>query len=124
MENEQKTIALIKDVAELLERVAVGPLHTPALYSSFLRALISAKIDSNTSMPDYPQTAGGEVDSAQMLANVTQEHRGDELIKPVMFDAGMEATVNPMDSQSSSEMGPVADMSIFPPRMADRKSVV
>jgi len=121
LENEQKTIALIKDVAELLERVAAGPLHTPALYSTFLRALISAKIDGNFTTPNSPRMArdqqNGDVPN-QMLASVEQEPKSEGLMKPVMFSSGMETTVNPMDFQSNSEMGPVADISTFPPRMA------
>jgi len=69
MDNEAKTIALVKDMADTLEGVAAGPLHTPALYSTFLRALISAKLDGppSGSRPESPRPhsrgdAGGSTD--------------------------------------------------------------
>ncbi|KAF8582334.1 hypothetical protein K439DRAFT_1413481 [Ramaria rubella] len=123
LENEPKTIALVKDVADLLERVAVGPLHTPALYSTLLRALISAKVDGNTTIPNSPGTNANDekhehsLDPNQMLSGVAGELRSDGTVKPSML-GGMEPTTNPLAFQSAGEMGPVADMSIFPPRMA------
>jgi len=43
MHNPERTVALVKDVAESLDKIAVGPQHTPALYATFLRALIDAR---------------------------------------------------------------------------------
>ncbi|KAG8863074.1 hypothetical protein FRB96_009254 [Tulasnella sp. 330] len=43
MEDEKKIIQLVTEMADLLEEVAVNPYHTPALYSTFLRALVSSK---------------------------------------------------------------------------------
>jgi hypothetical protein len=40
---EEKTIKLVKELANTLENVAVGPLHTPRLYSTFLKAVIASK---------------------------------------------------------------------------------
>jgi len=110
LENEQKTISLIKDVAELLERIAAGPLHTPALYSTLLQALISAKFDSGSIVQNSPRLGenqnGISEDQMSMLSGATQE----PLLGP--------DTINPINFHSTGEMGPVADMSIFPPRMA------
>ena len=41
--DEEKTIKLVKELADTLENVAVGPLHTPRLYSTFLKAVIASK---------------------------------------------------------------------------------
>ncbi|KAF6763809.1 fungal-specific transcription factor domain-containing protein [Ephemerocybe angulata] len=46
LDNEQHTLQLVKDVADVLDEIAANPLHTPALYSGFLRALISAKLEA------------------------------------------------------------------------------
>ncbi|KAJ7811377.1 hypothetical protein B0H14DRAFT_3090616 [Mycena olivaceomarginata] len=61
-------LSLLKDVADVLENISANALHTPALYSKFLRALISQRLE--TPAPE------------------------------------------------SKPMGPVADMSTFPPTMA------
>ncbi|KAJ7824695.1 hypothetical protein B0H13DRAFT_2241306 [Mycena leptocephala] len=39
-------LSLLKDVADVLENISANPLHTPALYSKFLRALISARLET------------------------------------------------------------------------------
>ena len=41
--DEEKTIELVRELADTLESVAVGPLHTPKLYSTFLKAAIASK---------------------------------------------------------------------------------
>ncbi|KAG2336590.1 hypothetical protein BDR05DRAFT_953242 [Suillus weaverae] len=46
IENEQNIIDLVKDVANVLADVAVNSHHAPALYSTFLRTLITARTDS------------------------------------------------------------------------------
>jgi hypothetical protein len=53
MDNEAKTLALVKDMADTLEGIAANQLHTPYLYSIFLRALLAAKSDgaSNPASP-------------------------------------------------------------------------
>ncbi|KAF8499925.1 hypothetical protein JB92DRAFT_2743342 [Gautieria morchelliformis] len=118
LDNEQKTISLIKDVADLLDRAAVSPLHTPALYSTLLRALISAKIDSSSTTPTSPPSNEGHGGNSrdQMLASIVQEPGNDGMAKP--FGAITEPVMQSLDFQSTGEMGPVADMSTFPPRMA------
>jgi len=54
MDNEAKTLALVKDMADTLESVAANQLHTPHLYSLFLRALLAAKADG-ASRPASPR---------------------------------------------------------------------
>ncbi|KAH7343792.1 fungal-specific transcription factor domain-containing protein [Rhizoctonia solani] len=51
LENEKKTLQVVNDIADVLERIAANPYHTPALYSTFLRALIAAKKESVTAPP-------------------------------------------------------------------------
>ena len=53
MDNEAKTLALVKDMADTLEGIAANQLHTPYLYSIFLRALLAVKADgaSNPTSP-------------------------------------------------------------------------
>ena len=47
-----------------------------------------------------------------------QDQRNDGTVKPYMLGHGMEPTMNSINFQSAGEMGPVEDMSTFPPRMA------
>lgn len=121
MENEQKTIDLIKDVASLLERAAVGPLHTPALYATFLKALISAKFEGTNTVLNSPRmNMGTSINGMnlqinnQAISNTVEERNVG--VKPNILGANAQM-FNPMDF-SAGEMGPVMDMSTFPPRMA------
>ena len=96
--------------------MAVSPLHTPALYSTLLRALISAKIDGTISPRTNDGPNGTTQDQQHMtLASIGQEPKHDGMVKPLMFGTNMEPS---MEFQSTGEMGPVEDMSTFPPRMA------
>ncbi|KAJ3709445.1 hypothetical protein C8R42DRAFT_730096 [Lentinula raphanica] len=45
LDNEQSTITLIKDVADVLEYNSVNSTHAPALDSTFLEALIPARLE-------------------------------------------------------------------------------
>ncbi|KAG8699118.1 hypothetical protein FRC08_005498 [Ceratobasidium sp. 394] len=58
--NELKTIPIVQEVADVLEKIAANPYHTPALYSTFLRALISAKKDAVTAPPSPRQGSRGQ----------------------------------------------------------------
>ncbi|KAG9122257.1 hypothetical protein FRC07_001458 [Ceratobasidium sp. 392] len=49
--SETKTLPIVQEIADVLEKIAANPYHTPALYSSFLRALISAKKEAVTAPP-------------------------------------------------------------------------
>ena len=103
MENEAQTLQLVKDVADVLESVAANKHHTPALYSTFLRALLSARLEAQSS-------------KQEMAASPTQLNNN---MVPTSFLGLMPG--NPTlgsDFHFDGEMGPVADMSTFPPTMA------
>jgi len=46
--DEEEILQLVSDTAELLDDVAVNEQHTPALYASFLRALLQTRRDRST----------------------------------------------------------------------------
>ncbi|KIK62893.1 hypothetical protein GYMLUDRAFT_41756 [Collybiopsis luxurians FD-317 M1] len=118
LDDEQKTVSLIKDVADTLENISVNAAHTPALYSTFIKALISARLErSSTDDTDPSQlsdpasgTNGGSQANGDATAStavsVPQIHFQDVDIHP-FSEFGFEG-----------EMGPVMDMSTFPPTMA------
>lgn len=113
-------MALVKDVADLLENIAADPLHTPALYSTFLRALISAQSDVPTRQnsprldPNHrgQEHTGGDVISGEQALN------GRVMNGLGFLGAAFDGPNSPSGFQLNSEMGPVADMSTFPPTMA------
>lgn len=49
--DESLVIALVRDLANTLETCAVDESHTPALYASFLRALIDSKLNGGRTAP-------------------------------------------------------------------------
>lgn len=121
LDHESKIITLVNDVADVLEQAAAGPLHTPALYSCFLRALVSARTDPQPSSSAATKT---ELQFAQTDDDGAQEnhppasmggHNGNGMFLGGAGDALSEF-------QFDSEMGPVADISTFPPTMAPQHS--
>jgi len=104
---------LVQDVADTLEDIAANSHHTPALYSSFLRALITARVEppvlNSESAPSTNSKetglGGDEEPSARGFSSssATGHILADDPLNEFQFD---------------SEMGPVADMSTFPPTMA------
>ncbi|KAI0748453.1 fungal-specific transcription factor domain-containing protein [Daedaleopsis nitida] len=107
LDHEQKTIAIVNDVAKIFEQVAVGNLHTPTLYSSFLRALISARMDG-TDQPQSQQTDRIPATVQDPSAHINgHTHAGGPLLSGTIENFAY-----------SGEMGPVADISTFPPTMA------
>lgn len=114
MENEQNTLALVKSVADVLESVAANPSHTPALYGGFLKALISARLETpaNGGVNMATDGTGSSTISSKDLGDGQQSS----------FGRGNGASSNDANSlldefRFNSEMGPVADMSTFPPTM-------
>lgn len=122
LENERSILSLVNEVADVLDNVAANPLHTPALYSGFLRALISARWDlspsnsvSNGDTDEKPQLPleGEQVDDAQ-----------GEVPTPISYvqqqqqSYGQDTSYLLNEFQFDSEMGPVADITTFPPTMA------
>ena len=122
LEDEQKTISLVNDVADLLENIAVGPLHTPALYSTFLRALISARVSgaSRAGSPVHSAANGSRKDEASenMSGSNAPGLTADASTRSPFLGHHVETIPNPAEFQFNSEMGPVADISTFPPTMA------
>ncbi|KAI0822788.1 fungal-specific transcription factor domain-containing protein [Trametes gibbosa] len=126
LDHEQKTVAIVNDVANVFEQIAVNQLHTPALYSCFLRALVSARTDANanstyahaaaassSSGPGSGSGAGAH-DAAQSAHAYTNGHHASA------SGSGSGVTVDALleNFEYSGEMGPVADISTFPPTMA------
>ncbi|KAH7889471.1 fungal-specific transcription factor domain-containing protein [Phlebopus sp. FC_14] len=112
IENEQKIIDLVKDIAVVLGDIAVNPHHTPALYSTFLRALISARTDG----PQAQQQQQSEADVVTTDEAVQQHDMGFPIPNSSLFSSNALGTMD--DFQFASEMGPAADISTFPPTMA------
>jgi hypothetical protein len=108
LEQQESTIALVKDVADVLENIAAGPLHTPALYSALLKALISSKTEAAS------QPAGAQ-DAQPAPGAQASQTPGDE--PPRSHDA-MLCGASGSEYMFNSEMGPVQDISTFPPTMA------
>ena len=157
--DEQKTIQLVKDVVEVLETIAANPTHTPALYSSFLRALISAKTDPQPQADEMmgspsaepPESSNvssnGEMGGQQVQQQQQQQHPQHQHQQQASISSSSSSTSahvgNPYGSGGSSggylnglggdlalgefqldgEMGPVADMSTFPPTMSSHEDV-
>jgi len=68
MDNEAKTLALVKDMADTLEGIAASQLHTPYLYSIFLRALLAVKADG-ASNPASPRPQLVHTDNSFLFNN-------------------------------------------------------
>jgi hypothetical protein len=100
-------------VVDVLEHVAVNQHHTPALYSSFLRALLAAKEGTGADA----STATNSIFASTMSNTNSTMGSGDPFISGHSGDAPI---LN--DFSFESEMGPVADMSTFPPTMAAHSS--
>ena len=122
LDDEKKTIAMVRDVADLLESIAAGPLHTPALYSSFLNALISSQADGQTPTP-ASESANQKPDSGaprpsgngdQPQPQATSGEPGGFNLMSGNFDASLSGP----EFNFNSEMGPVMDITTFPPTMA------
>lgn len=87
LDSERKTIAIVQDIANVLEQIAANPYHTPALYSTFLRALITAKKDAVTAPPSPRQ--GNSRDEGSTSEDHMQSHNGPTISpdEPMMGDA-------------------------------------
>jgi hypothetical protein len=125
---------LVNDVADVLESIAVGPTHTPALYGNFLKALISAKLDPSATISQQHHHAGSS--SANGIgSSLSPPSANTSASANASLGAGINASgglASPIPGGEPSwqlgglgefnldgEMGPVMDMSVFPPTMAD-----
>ncbi|KAH0583485.1 hypothetical protein H2248_009113 [Termitomyces sp. 'cryptogamus'] len=147
LDDEQRTLSLVADVANTLENSAANPQHTPALYAHFLRALINARScgSSNNNSSGSTDAAGPSVDAQsidvqtfQTQAQAQAQEDGTAtpgtnaapagITSPTTANAVANALYSVFGSEPGyslsnpfgfeSEMGPVADMSTFPPTMA------
>lgn len=94
---------MVKDVAETFDNISAGSSHTPSLYSGFLRALLAAK----TEPPSEAASDLGDEAVSQMNGNPDQRQVNSAEPYHLMSEFHF-----------ASEMGPVADLSTFPPTMA------
>jgi hypothetical protein len=128
--DEEKTLNFITDTADVFESVAASPLHTPALYSVFLRALVSAKknsfmapADGETDSFDEETTPGAE-DGLTTDPGVQSSYSGYRTTS--VAGSNHSSTVGSgysslmKEFQLDSEMGPAMDISTFPPTMVDQ----
>lgn len=124
--DERSTISLIRDVADLLENIAAGPLHTPALYSTFLKALISVQVDGQA-MPsqDSPRlgpSLSSPEHSGETLNGESAQNGLDARGGLNLFGANFDGVLSPPEFNFNSEMGPATDITTFPPTMAPTNS--
>lgn len=120
--DEKDTLALIQEVAELLESIAAGPLHTPALYSALLRALVSVQTARQTDGLDTTYSEHSQniqyIGDKDMHSPPSEQlgNNGDASVG--FLGSGFDGPMTPLGFHANSEMGPVADISTFPPTMA------
>ncbi|KAJ7481111.1 fungal-specific transcription factor domain-containing protein [Mycena galericulata] len=118
LEHEQETISLVKDVADVLEKISVNPQHTPALYSKFLHALISARLE-----PPAPESKPQSRGSATGGDASPQQQEIPQFSSPTLaFSSSDKSSFTLNEFQFDGEMGPVADITTFPPTMAPTPS--
>jgi hypothetical protein len=128
MENEQRTTNLVTDIATLLGDIAVGSQHTPALYGAFLKALINVKASTSraaspavnlftqSSALEGKELVGQELPFSRELSQADENHDSSQMLN------GLDPSLQVHRFQSIGEMGPVADLSIFPPTMMENQS--
>ncbi|KAF5357846.1 hypothetical protein D9756_001242 [Leucocoprinus leucothites] len=101
--DEQKTLSLVKDVADVLENIAASPTHTPALYAAFLRVLISAKLE--------PQQANQTDEPKQDEGDSTTDIRADSasgIYESPSTNTASPPVLNPAQASNSDSMSPNA----------------
>ena len=146
--DEEKTITLVKELADTLESVAVGPLHTPRLYSTFLKAVIASKTGTTVNgekeafengeqsepptSPSIHTSPSTSVQSPQLQQQPRQQHAGTqmemispnappvELAPPVSAPTNGVFTYDYYPFQNDGEMGTAVDITTFPPTMAEQ----
>ena len=136
-------------MADTLENIAVGPLHTPRLYSTFLKAVIASKTETpmngdregfengeSTEPPTSPSihTPSTSIQSPHLQQQPHQQAGTPlEMISPNPAAGELASSISvpvppPTDGifpgydyyfQNDGEMGAVLDISTFPPTMAE-----
>lgn len=135
IQNEDSILTLVGEVADLFDEMAVNQYHTPALYSTFLRALVSSKAGQTRDGTPAPSgdhdvpTANGDGDAPMQeppTSNGTHPPTdGAAPPPPAPHSDGGSAAMNPWNNLNafnnySGEIGPtqVQDLSTFPPTFA------
>ncbi|EKM82370.1 hypothetical protein AGABI1DRAFT_52492 [Agaricus bisporus var. burnettii JB137-S8] len=123
MEDEQKTLSLVRDVAGVLLDIAATPSHTPALYATFLKALISAKLEPQLCQQpvDHSSNMLGSPDPGTVTLNNNNNNNNNNA-NPTTTTGGGGYYHDPSsyflnEFQFEGEMGPVQDITTFPPTM-------
>lgn len=137
----------MKELADSLENIAVGPLHTPRLYSTFLKAVITSKTGAavngekegfENGEPSEPPTSPSihtspstSIQSPHLHQQPQQQQTsaGLEMISPNPPPGELAPTIPAPPTngvfhydfyfQNDGEMGTAVDISTFPPTMAD-----
>ncbi|KAG9039454.1 hypothetical protein FRB95_010743 [Tulasnella sp. JGI-2019a] len=134
MEDEKKIIQGVNDVADLLESVAVNPYHTPALYSTFLRALVSSKTGASQApsprmaFKDDPMSDGdvrpsNELQVQDLGMNNNQNGNGPQQLSGRSGSPMRENTFNAWQHfAGETGQAQVQDMTTFPPTFAPAPS--
>ncbi|KAG9015703.1 hypothetical protein FRB90_004396 [Tulasnella sp. 427] len=136
IQNEDSILSLVGEVADLFDEMAVNQYHTPALYSSFLRALVSSKAgqtrdgtpapgsennvpttngDGDASMQEPPSSNGAHAPTGGAPPSHPQPGAQPDHSSAMNSWNGFNAFNN-----YSGEIGPtqVQDLSTFPPTFA------
>ncbi|EPQ57784.1 hypothetical protein GLOTRDRAFT_71665 [Gloeophyllum trabeum ATCC 11539] len=114
LDHEQSTLSLVKDVADLLENIAASPMHTPHLYSVFLRALLSARTDNSSG-----DASSGGHNGTHLNGDTTPNHKSaNDPFSALGGDHQHQHHGSLSDFQFGGEMGPAVDITTFPPTMA------
>ncbi|KAL0577102.1 hypothetical protein V5O48_004894 [Marasmius crinis-equi] len=132
IEDEARILGIVNDVAEVLEKISVNATHTPVLYSTFLKALIAAKREGN---PGHSSEVNlHTINPSSSSEGLTTNNGNGNMDHDVSSGLGLHPHSQTQAPQSTpsfddplfmlnefrmdSEMGPVLDMSTFPPTMA------
>lgn len=118
MINEAKTLSLVNDIATLLGEIASGPQHTPALYSAFLKALITAKGAASRLASPRPSRSAALEDALEPSSSAKEaglipssDNEMDSLAVPELSESIQGLGSAPLLDYSLGEMGPIGDPS-------------
>lgn len=117
---EESVIELVQDTVELLDEIAVNETHTPALYATFLKALLQARTEQTVGSKSGPNSrvhsraaSPGTAEAAPAAGNEEPQAGMDASLDPVF-------TLEPETWESSTAMGGMEDFwgSLLPPGFA------
>ncbi|GAA5889963.1 hypothetical protein JCM16303_004877 [Sporobolomyces ruberrimus] len=112
--DEEAAMRLVRDTADVLEKSAVDEQHTPALYGSFLRALIDNKLNGTRTAANSraPTRPGSPNQNAGLFNNPINSANG-----PAGLDSYLRSRANSVGPEGLSPVGPnfVGDLPTFTP---------